>query len=48
MIELYFEYLPVPCIQLCFYHVKYAFQNESTFYRHLNIKKLLAQNRRNI
>ena len=33
---------------LCSYHVTYAFQNESTLYSSLNIKELLARNRREI
>ena len=55
-IELRFEYLSVWCIfviiicyfiyvHLC-YHVPYAFQSESTLYSCLNIKELLARNRR--
>ena len=28
------------------YHVIYAFQSESTHYRYMNVKELLAQNRR--
>ena len=35
-------------ITACYYHVTYAFQSESTLYSCLNIKKLLAQNRRGI
>ena len=33
---------------VCYYHVKYAFQSESTLYSCLNVKKLFALNRRNI
>ena len=33
---------------LCSYHVTNAFQSESTLYNCLNIKELLARNRRNI
>ena len=35
-------------ITVCSYHVKYVFQSESTFYSCLNVKKLYAQNRRDI
>ena len=35
-------------LTVCFYHVTYAFQSESTLYSCLNVKELLAQNRRNI
>ena len=35
-------------ITACYYHVTYAFQSESTLYSCLNIKELLAQNRRGI
>ena len=35
-------------ITLCSYHVTYAFQIEPTLYSCLNVKELLAQNRRNI
>ena len=30
---------------ICYYHVMYAFQSESTLYSCLNVKELLAQNR---
>ena len=33
---------------VCSYHVTYAFQSESTLYVCLNVKELLAQNRRDI
>ena len=33
---------------LCFYHVTNGFQSESALYSCLNVKELLAQNRRNI
>ena len=33
---------------VCSYHVTYLFQNESTLYSCLNIKELLAGNRREI
>ena len=33
---------------VCYYHVTYAFQSESTFYICLNVKELLARNRRKI
>ena len=35
-------------MSVCSYHVTYAFQSESTLYSCLNVKELLAQNRRNI
>ena len=33
-------------LTVCFCHVTYAFQSESTLYSCLNVKELLAQNRR--
>ena len=33
---------------VCYYHVTYAFQSESTLHSYLNVKELLAQNRLNI
>ena len=33
---------------VCFYHVTYTFQSESTLYSCLNVKELLAWNRREI
>ena len=33
---------------VCSYHVTYAFQSESTLYICLNVKELLARNRRGI
>ena len=33
---------------VCSYHITYAFQGESTFYISLNVKELLAQNRREV
>ena len=33
---------------VCSYHVTHAFQSESTLYSCLNVKELLAQNRREI
>ena len=35
-------------LTVCSYHVTYAFQSESTLYSCLNVKKLLARNRREI
>ena len=35
-------------LTVCFYHVTYAFQSESTFYSCLNVKELLARSRREI
>ena len=32
-------------LTVCYYHVTYAFQSESTFYSCLNVKELLARNR---
>ena len=37
-----------PTLTVCFYHVTYAFQSESTLYSCLNVKELLAQCRRKI
>ena len=36
------------CLTISSYHVTYAFQSESTLYSCLNVKELLAQNRREI
>ena len=33
---------------VCYYHVTYAFQSESTHYSCLNVKELIARNRRHI
>ena len=33
---------------VCSYHVTYAFQSESTLYSCLNVKELVARNRRDI
>ena len=33
---------------VCFYHVTYVFQSESTLYSCLNVKELLARSRREI
>ena len=35
-------------LTVCFYHVTYAFQSESTLYKCLNVKELLARSRREI
>ena len=35
-------------LTVCSYHVTHAFQNESTLYSCVNVKELLAQNRREI
>ena len=35
-------------VTVCYYHVTYAFQRKSAIYRYLNIKELLARNRRDI
>ena len=35
-------------LTVCFYHVTYAFQSESTLYSCLNVKELLARSRREI
>ena len=35
-------------LSVCFYHVTYAFQSESTLYSCLNVKELLARSRREI
>ena len=36
------------CMTVCSCHVTYAFQSESTLYSCLNVKELLARNRRDI
>ena len=36
------------CFYVCFYHITYAFQSESTLYICLNVKGLLARNMRDI
>ena len=33
---------------VCYYHVTYTFQSESTLYSCLNVKELLARNKRDI
>ena len=38
----------VKLLTVCFYHVTYAFQSESTLYSCLNVKELLARSRREI
>ena len=49
MIEQCCEYLSVRCIVIvCFYHVTYEFESESTLYSCLNVKELLAGSRRQI
>ena len=49
MTELCCEYLSVRCIWLlCSYHVTYVFQSESTLYSCLNVKELVAWNKRDI
>ena len=35
-------------LTVCYYHVMYAFQSKSTLYSCLNVKELLARNRRDI
>ena len=35
-------------LTVCYYHVTYAFQSESTLYSCLNVKELLARSRREI
>ena len=35
-------------LTVCYYHFMYAFQSESTLYGYLNVKELLARNRRDI
>ena len=35
-------------LTVCYYHVTYAFQSESTLYSCLNVKELLPRNRRDI
>ena len=38
----------VGCLIVCFYHVPYEFESESTLYSCLNVKELLARSRRHI
>ena len=38
----------IEVLSVCYYHVTYAFQNESTFCSYLNVKELLAQNKHDI
>ena len=35
-------------LTVCYYYIMYVFQSESKLYFYLNIKELLARNRRNI
>ena len=42
------KYQIISILTVHFFHVTYAFQSESTLYSCLNVKELLAQNRRNI
>ena len=35
-------------LTVCSYHVAYAIQSKSTLYSYLNVKELLAQNKREI
>ena len=42
----FFCYIDV--LTVCYYHVTYAFQSESTLYSCLNVKELLARSRREI
>ena len=37
-----------PFLFVCFYHVTYEFESESTLYSCLNVKELLARSRRHI
>ena len=39
------KYITYNGMTVCFYHVTYAFQTESTLYSCLNVRELLAQNR---
>ena len=49
MIELCCEYFTCRVhLTVCSYHVRYAFQSESTLYNCLNVKELVARNRREI
>ena len=43
-----FSYFLISFLTVCSYDVTYAFQNECTFYSYLNVKELLAGNRRGI
>ena len=42
------KFLKITEMTVCFYHVTYAFQSESTLYSCLNVKELLARSRREI
>ena len=46
--EKYFNLTQDEYSTVCSYHVTYAFQSESTLYSCLNVKELLARNRRKI
>ena len=35
-------------LPVCYYHVTYAFQSETTLYTYLNVKELLVRNRRDV
>ena len=43
-----FNFQHFKTLLVCSYHVTYAFQSESTLYSCLNVKELLARNRREI
>ena len=47
----FFFLLSVPymfILNVCYYHVTYAFQCESILYSYLNVKERLTRNRRNL
>ena len=44
----WFKYTNYPKKRLCYYHVTYQFQSESTIYSCLNVKELLARSRHHI
>ena len=46
--KIYFQNKQAKYMTVCFYHVTYAFQSESTLYSCLNVKELLARSRREI
>ena len=45
---IFWELICTVLLTVCYYHVSYTFQSESTIYSCLNAKELLARNRRDI
>ena len=46
--QIYLNFQVVYQLDVCYYHVTYQFQSQSTLYISLNVKKLLGQNRHDI